>query len=310
MDIFDIKNIKPMLISEQQHPFNDKNYIYELKLDGIRCIAYLDKDFVDLRNKRDDKLLPRFPELKNIYKYVSEKCILDGELIVTNKEGKPDFYEMQRRTLMTNNFKISIASKLHPASLVVYDIIYLKDKLVNDLELVQRKKLLESVVINESEMFSTSRYVDEKGIKLFELSKQQNLEGVVAKKKDSKYVFDKRTKDWIKFKNMADDDFVICGYILKMNNMTSFVLGKYDEHELVYTGHITLGASLRTLEKYKYKKIDTCPFNKIPPNHEDAVWIKPELVCTVEYMPNDKDSLRQPVFKAIREDKSPIDCKI
>lgn len=80
MDIFDTKGIKPMLIAEMKEHFNDINYIYELKLDGVRCLAYLDKDSTDLRNKRDFKLLPRFPELANLNKYVNEKCILDGEL--------------------------------------------------------------------------------------------------------------------------------------------------------------------------------------------------------------------------------------
>ncbi len=310
MDIFETKGIKPMPISEQQEPFNDKNYIYELKLDGIRCIAYLDKDSTDLRNKKNIKLLPSFPELKNLNKYVNEKCILDGELIVTDKEGKPDFYEMQRRTLLTNSFKINLASKTRPVSFVVYDIIYLKDKLINDLELMERKKKLQSILISENEKFSTSRYVDEKGIELFELSKQQGLEGVIAKKKDSKYRFDKRTKDWIKFKNMADDDFIICGYMFEENNMTSFILGKYDEEELVFTGHITLGASLKALQKYNYTMIDKCPFNMVPPKHENARWIKPELVCRVEYMQTDKDTMRQPVFKGIREDKAPHECKI
>lgn len=140
--------------------------------------------------------------------------------------------------------------------------------------------------------------------------KQQGLEGVVAKKKDSKYRFDKRTKDWIKFKNMSDDDFIICGYMFKENNMTSFILGKYDEEELVFTGYITLGASLKALQKYNYTIINKCPFNVVPPKHENAGWIKPELVCRVEYMQTDKDTMRQPVFKGIREDKVPYECKI
>ena len=310
MDIFDAKGIKPMLISEAKEPFNDNNYIYEVKLDGVRCIAYLDKDTTDLRNKRDFKLLQRFPELKNIHKYVNEKCILDGELIVAKKDGKPDFFELQRRTMQSNYFKIELSSKIQPASFIAYDIIYLKDKSINELELSERKNILQNVITSQNDKFAFSRYVEEKGIELFQLSKQQNLEGVVAKKKDSKYWFDKRTKEWIKFKVMEDDDFIICGYILKENNVTSFVLGKYDENELVFTGHITLGASLRTLQKYNYKIINNCPFKITPPKHEDAVWIKPELVCTVEYMPNDKDVMRQPVLKGIREDKLPSECII
>lgn len=105
MDLFEKKNIKPMLIAEEKQPFDDINYIYKLKLDGIRCIAYLDKNSVDLINKRNDKLLFRYPELANINKQIKcEKVILDGELYVM-KNGRTDFYEMQRRSLMSDKFK-------------------------------------------------------------------------------------------------------------------------------------------------------------------------------------------------------------
>ena len=93
MDIFSSKGIKPMLIAEQVDPYDDHDSIFELKLDGIRCIAYCDNNSVDMRNKRDMKLLPRFPELKDIYKCCREKCILDGELNVL-ANGKPDFYKV------------------------------------------------------------------------------------------------------------------------------------------------------------------------------------------------------------------------
>lgn len=309
MDIFDTKGIKPMLIAEMKEPFNDKNYIYELKLDGIRCVAYMDKDSVDLRNKRDFKLLPRFPELKGLNKLVNEKCILDGELLVTDREGKPDFYEMQRRTTLTNNFKINLACKANPASYVVYDIIYLKDKLVNDLELIERKRLLQSVITNENSKFATSRYIEEKGIELFELSRQQSLEGVVAKKKDSKYWFNKRSKDWIKFKVMNDDDFVICGYIFKPNNMASLILAKYNKNnELQITNHVSLGVSITKLKQNGMTQ-SSCPLNTIPKGYNNAVWIEP-MVCTVEYMPSNTEGLRQPVFKGIRVDKLPNECRI
>ena len=101
MDLFESKNIKPMLIGEMQEAFDSPDYIYELKLDGERCIAYLDKDSTDLRNKRNIKMLAKVPELSNIHKQVKCRCILDGELIVI-KDGKPDFFEIQRRSLMSN----------------------------------------------------------------------------------------------------------------------------------------------------------------------------------------------------------------
>lgn len=96
MDLFAYQNIKPMLISEMTEPFNDPDWIFELKLDGIRCIAYLDniEKKTQLRNKRNLKLLPKVPELTDIYKNINERCILDGELIIL-KNGLPDFFEIQ-----------------------------------------------------------------------------------------------------------------------------------------------------------------------------------------------------------------------
>ena len=308
MDIFDQKSIKPMLIKNQVPAFDSPDYIFEIKLDGIRCIAYLDSTGTDMRNKRNKMLLPHVPELKDINKQVQWKCILDGELFIL-KNGKTDFYEIQRRALMSDPFKISLAAAKLPASFVAYDIIYLKDSLVTDLPLMERKRLLEDVVI-ENERLSVSRYVEEKGISLFELAKQQELEGIVAKKKDSKYFFDKRTPDWLKCKIMDTSDCVICGYIRKKNNMTSLVLGQYDGDCLVYRGHVTLGVSLRILNQHKYTVIDVSPFGYVPSGNEDTVWLAPELVCIVESMPTEKDSFRQPVFKGIRDDKIAIDCQL
>jgi bifunctional non-homologous end joining protein LigD len=308
MDIFEAKGIKPMLISEQLEPYDDPDSIFELKLDGIRCIAYCD-DSTDLRNKRDMKLLPRFPELKDIHNNCKVKCILDGELIVVCN-GVPDFYELQKRTLLSDLFKIQLSSSKLPASFVAYDILYHRDKEVTGLALLERKRLLAEVV-DESERISVSRYVETNGIMLFELAKEQQLEGIVGKKKDSLYWFDKRTKDWIKCKLMSTDDCVVCGYIVKDNNMISLVLGQYnDEGKLVYRGHVTMGVSLRLLNQQNYKVIDYSPFGYIPKGNEEAIWLEPNLVCIVESMKNDKESFRQPVLKGFRDDKAPRECTI
>lgn len=306
MDIFDEKGIKPMLINEANEAFDSPDYIYELKLDGIRCIAYLDKDSTDIRNKRDFKLLSKVPELSDIHKNIKSKCILDGELIFT-KNGVPDFFEIQRRSLMSDPFKIQLAGKKYPASFIAYDILYLDGKLITDLTLLERKKMLADIVV-ESDKIAVSRYIENKGITLYELAKQQNLEGIVAKEKNSKYYMDSRTKNWIKIKFLKDDDFIICGYLLKEKGFVSLIIGKYKKDVLVYKGHVTLGVSLKKLNQYKYDVIDKPDLGGVPDGHENAIWITPNLVCTVEYMPNEKDLLRQPVLKSIREDKSPYEC--
>ncbi len=305
MDLFVEKNIKPMLISEMTDPFNDPDWIYELKLDGIRCIAYLD-NMTELRNKRNDRLLPKVPELSEIHHFVKDRCILDGELVIL-KNGVPDFYELQKRALTVNRFKIELSSGNFPACFVAYDILYLKDRALNELPLLERKQLLTDTV-HEDLKLAVSRYIPEMGIELFAAAKSQHLEGVIAKKRNSKYYFDKRTKDWIKFKFLADQDFVVCGYITKEKGITSIILGQYNDTELIYKGHVTLGVKYGDIKKLR--PAYTSPFPVIPPGNENAVWLIPEAVCIVQYMPNDKGTLRQPVLKGFRNDKEPLACQV
>jgi len=310
MDLFESKEIKPMLIGENQDAFDSPDYIYELKLDGERCIAYLNKDMTELRNKRNMKMLAKVPELSNIHKQVKHRCILDGELIVI-KDGVPDFYEIQRRSLMSNTFKIQLASSKLPATFTAFDILYYEDHSVTDLPLMKRKKLLEKV-INENERIAISRYIEEKGIQFYQLAKQNDLEGIVAKRKDSKYYLDKKTKDWIKIKYLLDDDFVVCGYILKGGGVISIVLGQYSKKELVYKGHATLGLSTDDFKIIKHTpELSSQPFNKLPSGNDSAVWVEPNLVCIVKFMMKTANGgLRQPVFKGLRDDKEAKDCNV
>ncbi|SET85971.1 DNA ligase [Lacrimispora sphenoides] len=307
MDIFESRNVSPMLISEMVEPFDSPNFIYEIKWDGIRTLSFLDTN-TDMRNKRNKLMIPIFPELESLYRQVKTKCIIDHELLVL-KNGIPDFYEVQKRALMSNSFKIKLAADKYPASVIAYDILYYKDKDITMLPLMERKKYLTDVVI-ENDLISVSRFIENDGIKLFELVKEKGLEGTVAKRKDSLYWQGKRTKDWVKCKIMSTDDCVICGYIPKENNMTSLVLGQYDDDLLVYKGHVTLGVSLRILKEHKYKVIDYSPFGYVPPGNDDCVWLAPELVCIVESMPTEKEGFRQPVFKGIRDDKPAMECKV
>ena len=304
-DLFSQKGIHPMLISEMQEPFDDPNFIYELKLDGERCIAYLDKGGTVLQNKRALILNARYPEFITIHKAAKAKCILDGELAIL-VDGKPDFSQIQRRSLLSNRFKIQVAMKAYPACFTAFDILYYQDKSVMDLPLEKRKGLLEKSV-SENGTLALSRFIEETGIALYDFASQQGLEGVVAKRKGSCYYPGKRTKDWIKFKNLKDDDFVICGFIEKSGGVVSVVLGQYDGDMLVNKGHATLGVS-----KQDYKIISSVPRTTAPfADSEKTVWISPILVCTVKYMEKTASGmLRQPVFKGLRDDKAPTECQM
>ena len=307
-DIWKTKDIKPMLIGVEGSSFDSEEYIYELKLDGERCIAYLDRDKTVLKNKRNMLMLPKVPELAEIHKNVNVRCILDGELAVI-KDGKPDFFEIQKRSMMSNPVKIDMAAKKYPACFTAFDILYYENRQVTDLPLTERKELLQKAVISENGRFAVSRFIEKNGIQFYALAEQQELEGIVAKRKDSKYYFDKRTKDWIKIKYLQDDDFVVLGYVPKENSMNSIILGQYSNGQLVYKGHVTLGVGGEPFRRIKTLNKTDCPFSEIPKGNENAVWVTPELVCTVKYMmKTESGGMRHPVFKGLREDKSPEEC--
>lgn len=306
MDIFDDRSASPMLIAEMQEPFDSPDYIYELKLDGERCLAYLDSSENHLQNKRKLILNPRFPELAYINKSVKARCILDGEITVL-VDGKPDFSQVQRRALMSNEFKIQLAADKFPASFTAFDILYYEDHPVADMPLMQRKALLQEVIKSENDRLAISRYIEEQGKALYDAAAKQGLEGVVAKKKDSLYYLGKRTKDWIKFKYLLDDDFVVLGYYEKENNVVSLILGQYRGYEMVYKGRVTLGKTHNDYKIISSSERAQPPFK--PSKGDNAIWIKPELVCIVQWMPRKNGAFNQPVYKGLRDDKEAKDCK-
>lgn len=307
MDAFDDKSLKPMLIGKEGPPFDDDSYYFELKLDGERCLAYLDDAGTVLINRRGSKVLPKMPELAGIHKQAAKKCILDGELVVT-VDGRLDFDEINRRWLMSNKASIDMASKTRPATFVAFDILYSEGKLLTERPLHERKRLLEDIV-RENDRISVSRYVEGQGVQFFELVRKKGMEGIVAKSKHSIYYPGKRTSDWIKIKNLLEDDFVVCGYLQKSEHIASIVLGQYDEYgTLFYAGHAALAASREDFKKIKaQEKTNAQPFGqKLPPGNENAVWIEPSLVCIVSFLNRTAGGgLRHPLYKGLRLDKAP-----
>lgn len=308
-DLFSGRSVRPMLIGATGEAFDAPECIFELKLDGERAIAYLDKDGTELRNKRDKRMLALFPELQEIHRAVRGRCILDGEYIVM-LDGKPDFPEVQRRSLMSNPFKIQLAAQKAPVTFCAFDILYLDGRDLTRLPLMERKALLERTV-SESARLAVSRYIPQHGKALYARAKEQGLEGVVAKVRDSVYTMGQRTTQWIKIKNLLDGDFVVCGFIHKEQAMASLVLGQYAREGLRYMGHVTLGVSGQAFKRVQRQERLPGPPMEIPNGHgnENAVWVKPDLVCTVQYMERTKGGgMRHPVLKGLRDDKTPREC--
>lgn len=300
-DLFNDKNISPMLLY-QVEPFDDEDYIYELKFDGIRCLAYLDADNTTLRNKRNKDVTDIYPELSEIHKCEKKRCILDGELVIF-KDGKPDFYSLQARSLKSDPFKIKLAAKKLPVQFVAYDMLYIDGERITDKPLIERKKLM-AENLSESNDLSVSRFIEKEGIAFFELAKNQGLEGIVAKKKDGKYYIGKRTREWVKIKVMQDEDVLICGYQPdEEGNVKDLVLGYYEDNKLQLRGKVYLGVSKQEREiikKYAEKNyLNEALFNEY--SDKDIVWVKPKLVGNVQYMhTTETGSMRQPVWKGLK----------
>ncbi len=304
MDLFETKNISPMLLNEVKEPFDDENYIYELKLDGIRCVAYIEPKSVTLQNKRYKDVTDIYPELSEIRKCVKKRVILDGELVVLT-DGKPDFYALQRRSLMTDSFRKSLAAKKNPVQFVAYDILYYSETDLTDKSLMERKEIL-SKAVTEGHNLSVSRWIEKNGVAFFELAKKENLEGIVAKKKDGLYFIGKRTSEWIKIKVMQDEDLLVLGFQPDENGkVKDLILGYYDETgELKCRGKVYLGVSKaeqKIIADFAKKNTVKRPwFDK----YKNVVWLKPQLVGTAHFMhETESGGMRQPVWKGLREDK-------
>ena len=302
-DLFDEKNISPMLLYETQ-PFDDKDYIYELKLDGIRCLAYIDAKSVNLRNKRNKDVTAIYPELAEMNKCVKKRVILDGELVVLDKDGKPDFYALQRRSLMADSFKIGLSARNAPVQFVAYDIIYFDGQDLTDKPLTERKAIL-SKAVKEGYNLSVSRYIEEMGTAFFEIAKAQELEGIVAKRKGGLYHIGKRTRDWLKIKVMQDEDLLVLGYQPDEDGkVKDLILGYYDEEgKLQCRGKVYIGISeeeRRIIENFAMRnRIQKPWFGK----YKNAVWLKPQLVGTAHFMHETQSGgMRQPVWKGLRTD--------
>lgn len=227
MELFEDRSVRPMLLTERHEPIESDEWLNELKLDGIRCVAYLRPGETDLRNKRNLRLLPSFPELAGLHEAVAGTCILDGELIIADTNGKPDFEALQARSMMTGTVRIRLKSAQTPANFVAFDILYRDGEDLTNRPLIDRKAILRETAFDRGRL-AVSRTIAGNAKALFDQTTEQGLEGIVQKKKDSPYRMGKRSRDWVKVKNLVDEDFLACGYIAKGEQITSLVLGSMD----------------------------------------------------------------------------------
>ena len=287
------RNFTPMLLKEIDKPFNSKNYIFELKFDGIRALIFVNSKeiYVQTRNKIDVTNL--FPELDSIKKLVTKNTIFDGEIVSFNN-NLPSFSKLQERLHLKNKAKIKELSKTNKVVFVCFDILYENKDLTNS-SLLKRKERLSKY--KENDVFIKNKIIEENGIEFFKKVKKLKLEGIVAKKKDSTYEINERTDNWVKIKNLKKDIFYIGGYIEKdLTNVITLLLGFYKNKKFTYVGKVSMNKKNMLYKKIKAKKVrKTSPFTDYK---QIGIFISPTLKCKVEFLEWTKSGhLREPIFK-------------
>ncbi|HXX97155.1 MAG TPA: DNA ligase D [Candidatus Bathyarchaeia archaeon] len=316
--------IKPMQGTLVDVPFDSTEWVFEVKWDGVRAILFINKveHIVELRSRNDKSITHRYPELLSTLKSAiscKESAILDGEIVVLNEKGFPDFQKHQRRMNVDYSKDIERLAKEFPSTYYFFDILYLDGKNLQSLSFADRRQILSSVVI-PNDRIKISDFIEKKGIDTFRKLRDFNIEGMMAKKKSGQYIQGERSADWLKIKNVQTQDCIVIGYTRGEGNRQgyfgSLLLTVYDEKgELVFVGHTGSGFDFNLLDKLYRRlekmKIESCPIRYVPYTNREPVWVRPELVVEVKFhgWTNDR-IMRAPIFLRIREDKSPSECRI
>ncbi|HEX5429535.1 MAG TPA: non-homologous end-joining DNA ligase [Patescibacteria group bacterium] len=299
--------IKPELATLTDKPFDRKGWIFEIKWDGFRTLADIKKDKVNLYSRN---LLPfneKFPEVAASLKKIKKNMLLDGEVVVLDKQGKSHFQLLQN--YLQNN---------HNGQLVyyVFDILFLDGRDLRSLPLSERKKLLQKN-LPRMRNIKISDHIEETGIKFFQAAKKRGLEGIVAKDLKSPYRSGRRTDDWLKIKISQEQEAVIGGFTAPRGSRKKFgalVLGVYERGKFVYIGHTGGGFNDLNLKMVHDKllklKTKESPFVVTPKTNAPATWVKPKLVCQVKFEEWTGDGhMRQPIFLGMRMDKAPKEVR-
>lgn len=286
----------PMLLTEKNKPFNNRNYIFEPKFDGIRALIYANKNQIKILSRNKNNISNLFPELIKIKNNITKNVIFDGEIIIMD-ENHPSFEKISKRLHLKSRKNILKASKENPAVYICFDILYENENLTN-FPLLKRKKVLEKYL--DTNVFIKTKYFKD-GINLFNKIKNINWEGIVAKKENSKYEINKRSENWIKIKNIKDSDFYINGYIEnKKSVMNTLILSEKIKGKFYYRGKVTINKNKDDFKIIKNNKI-VKKSTLVNFNEKEVFYIKPTLKCTVTYIEKTKNNtLRHPVYKTLK----------
>lgn len=296
-----------MLASSTGQPFDDDQWIFEIKWDGYRAVSVISTNGVSIYSRNEKELTGDFKEIVSALGKIRWECVLDGEIVYLDPDGKPDFYSL------------SDPQKRLSGRLVyyVFDILYLDGYDITSLPLSKRKELLVSVLDVQKDI-RISEYLKKEGVSLFKAAAKEGLEGIIAKRFDSIYKPGKRTDTWLKIKNRHSEEFLIGGFkfsVKKPGSISSLLIGKYDNtgSNLIYYGKVGSGIEGQQMDEIKNSLLpivnDKNPFDK-EISEKDIRWVKPKIIVQVEYSEKTAEGLlRHPSFKGMRKDKSPQEVK-
>ncbi len=288
-----------------------EDWLYELKYDGYRIVAYLEDGGVRLMSRNGHDYTKKFQDVADsLIDWSGERAmVLDGEMVITDEKGKTDFQALQNYMRNPKNQKLTY---------IVFDLLALDGKDIRRNALVDRKEQLESIMKDAPPNLRYSRHIRGSGKESFLAACEANMEGIVGKKADCVYS-GTRNGDWIKLKCDNRQEFVIGGYTLtekKSSGISALLLGVYKGEDLIYAGRAGTGFTEQTMkeleEKFKHIKQNDCPFKRISKSkiNEKITWLEPKLVAEIKFAEWTKENLlRQASFKGLRTDKDPKDIK-
>jgi bifunctional non-homologous end joining protein LigD len=295
--------------------------LFEIKWDGYRAVSFIENGDVRLVSRTQNDLTAQFPELHNLPNFVKTKrAILDGEIVALDEAGRSSFSLMQRRTGIRRGGKRGPVRQDVSVLYYVFDLLYIDGYDLRRAPLDQRKATLAQVIDRDGPLRYSEHF--DRGILLFEAAKQQKLEGILAKRRNSLYE-ERRSHEWLKIKITHTVDCVIGGYTDPEGSRQHFgalVLGLYDkEKRLIHVGQAGTGFDQRTLaELWKLlqpRKAGRSSFHgEVEAQHPH--WVKPDLVAEIKFTEWTHEKaeggpkLRAPVFLGLREDKKPEDCTL
>jgi DNA ligase D-like protein (predicted ligase) len=285
-------------------------WIWEIKLDGYRALAVKSRSGLTLFSRRKKSFNRQFAHIVDALADLPEGTVVDGELVAIDDNGRPDFNLLQ-------NFRAE-ASRIH---YYIFDLLHWKDRDVTGLSLVERRGLLKSLVVIRDKRIRISDYVEAGPDALLSAVREQGLEGIVGKQKDSHYQPGKRSGAWIKYRVNRGQEFVIGGYFPGPHGFDSLIVGYYDGGKLMYVARTRNGfvpASRRQVfSRLKHLVTPACPFVNLPETRRSrfgeelnaekmkkAVWLRPEAVAQIEFLEwTAGDRLRHSKFVGLRADK-------